>query len=95
MIAFLERNGIPGQKLSFAHARQLIQEIIGRRERKKATYKQARLLAKYGYETDMSFDDAKATIDAIKAAGWRRPEQKREARSEKREAELDLAEVPF
>ena len=81
MIAFLERSGIPGRKLAFGQARQLIQEIISRREHKKATYKQARLLGKYGYATDMSFADAKKTIDAIAAAGWRRPEPIAEVRA--------------
>ena len=74
MRAFLERQGIAPDGLSFRACRQLIQEIIERRAQSKATFKQARVLRRFGYPTDMSFDEARRTIDAIAAAGWRRPE---------------------
>ena len=74
MTKFLEDNGISTRTLSFAQGRQLIGEIIRRREQKKASFGQAKILLKYGYSPDMSFKEAWKTIDAIKAAGWRRPE---------------------
>lgn len=79
MTAFLERQGIATQGLTFGQARQLIQEIIGRREQKKATFKQARVLRRFGYSADATFDEAKKLIDALAANRWRRPEPAVEA----------------
>jgi len=71
MTAFLEKAGIPTKDLTFTRARQLIGEVIKRRQAKKCTYKQARILAKYGYSTDVPFKQASEIIDAIAANGWR------------------------
>lgn len=75
MIEMLERHGIQNpERLSFVQAGQLCGEIIKRFKEKRPTFRQARLLQRYGYETkDMLMDDAKRLIDAIKANGWRRP----------------------
>lgn len=71
---FLERNGIAvPEGMTKTEAGALVTEVITRRNEGKCSYKQAKLLAKYGYSTDMSFADAKTTIDAIAANGWKRP----------------------
>jgi hypothetical protein len=36
--------------------------------------KQAKLLGKFGYSTDMTFDQARKTIDALAANKWSRPD---------------------
>lgn len=74
-LAFLERSGVPTREVTtFTQARQLIDTIISRRATNGCTFKQAALLSKFGYPTrDVSFDQAKATIDRIAASGWRRP----------------------
>ncbi|MBN2293851.1 MAG: DEAD/DEAH box helicase family protein [Pirellulales bacterium] len=72
MIAFLDKSGVPTRGLNFTQANQLIGEIINRRDQQKCTYKQARILARYGYRTDVSFHQAREVIDAIAANGWRR-----------------------
>ena len=38
-----------------------------------STYKQARVLLKFGYDPDVPFEKARAIIDALAANGWRRP----------------------
>lgn len=73
MVAFLAKNGIDAANLSFVRARQLVGEIIARRNKGQCTYKQAKILAKFGYRTDVSFEDARALIDDIAAHGWKRP----------------------
>lgn len=73
-IALLEKFGVKEpEKLNFTQASQLVTEFLGRREKGLCTYKQARILKRYGYSTDVSFDQAKATIDKIAANGWQRP----------------------
>jgi superfamily II DNA or RNA helicase len=74
MIDLLERNGVAHpEALAHGQARQLVGEIIRRHREKRATFKQARLLKRFGYPTDCSFAQASATIDAIQKNGWRRP----------------------
>lgn len=72
--AFLLRNGIPPDGLSYSHGQQLIGSIIGRMGKNLCTFKQARLLKKHGYETrNLGMGDATKLIDALAKNGWRRP----------------------
>jgi superfamily II DNA or RNA helicase len=73
-IELLDRFGIDAKDLSRTRAGQLINECFNRRDQGKCTYKQAKILKKYGYATDLSFADAKATIDLIAGNGWKRPD---------------------
>ncbi|MBM4020213.1 MAG: helicase, partial [Planctomycetes bacterium] len=73
MLALLERNGIDTKGLSFTQAKQLVGEIIRRYEERKCSFKQARLLARYGYPTDVPFAEASRLIDALAKNGWKRP----------------------
>ena len=82
MVALLEKSGVPTKGLNFTQAKQLIGEILNRRDQKKCTYKQARILAKYGYRTDVDFHQAREVIDAIAANGWKRVDT--EAASERK-----------
>ena len=74
MLALLERQGIDTSGLTFTQARQLVGEVIARFERKACTYKQARVLARFGYPTDVPFAEASRIIDRIAANGWCRPD---------------------
>jgi superfamily II DNA or RNA helicase len=74
MLALLEKSGIDTRGLSFSQAKQLVGEIIGRFEKKQCTFRQARLLARFGYPTDVPFPEASRLIDALAKNGWRRPE---------------------
>lgn len=68
--ALLAKFGIT-ETLSAAQASQLITECLKRREKGQCTYKQARTLRRYGYDGEMSFEDAKRTMDALAANGWK------------------------
>lgn len=57
-------------KMSYWEATKVLDKLIGRAKEGKATYKQSKLLAKHGFPTDVSFDQAKATIDKIAQSGW-------------------------
>ena len=74
MLALLERNGIDTRDLSFTQAKQLVGEIIHRYETKQCSFKQARLLARHGYPTDVPFAEASRLIDALAKNNWKRPE---------------------
>jgi hypothetical protein len=50
----------------------LIAEIFRRWDGKLCSFKQAKVLRKYGYDTEVSFAEASATIDALARNGWRR-----------------------
>jgi superfamily II DNA or RNA helicase len=69
----LGRNGIPADGVSFWQASQLIDQIISRREKGLCSFRQAKLLAKYGYGVDVSFEEARRIIDGLAANGWKRP----------------------
>ncbi len=59
--------------LSFTHAGQLIDRLIKRAQAGRPTFKQSKLLKRYGYNPDdMTFTQASETITAIAGNGWRR-----------------------
>lgn len=70
----LKRAGFDPDTMEYARAKQLCGIIIERWKNNKCTIGQAKVLKKYGFSPDLSFDAARATIDAIKSAGWQRPE---------------------
>lgn len=69
----LASNGIDTKGLTYSQVSQLIGEIFQRREKNLCSFKQARLLKKYGQRTDMSFAEAKQAIDVIAKNGWKAP----------------------
>jgi superfamily II DNA or RNA helicase len=70
--SLLGKQGINPDRVSFAEGRQLIAEIFRRWDGKLCSFKQAKVLRKYGYDTEVSFAEASATIDALARNGWRR-----------------------
>ena len=71
--ALLGKQGINPDAISFSQGKQLIAEIFRRWNGKLCSFKQAKILRKYGYEADVSFASASATIDALAKNGWRKP----------------------
>ena len=69
--SLLAKQGINPDRVSFIEGRQLIAEIFRRWNRKLCSFKQAKVLRKYGYDTEVSFAEASATIDALARNGWR------------------------
>jgi superfamily II DNA or RNA helicase len=77
-LAALERAGIPTEGISPGRASQLIDEIVKRRKAGLCTFKQARILAKNGLPTDLSFQDASAAITELAENSWRATDSLRE-----------------
>ena len=69
----LEKQGISTEGMSYTHAQQLIKEMFARWDNGKASFKQAKLLKKYGLPGDVSRDQAKEWIDQIASNNWRLP----------------------
>lgn len=73
----LERRGWAGREVegvTAVEADQVLRALADRRRRGLCSPKQARVLVRYGYAPEaITFDEASRLIDAISAAGWRRP----------------------
>ena len=86
--SLLAKQGINPDNLSFAQGKQLISEIFRRWDGKLCSFKQAKVLRKYGYDTEVSFTEASAMIDALAKNGWRREKaESREQRAEMKEGD--------
>jgi len=77
--ALLAKQGINADGISFSQGKQLIAEIFRRWDGKLCSFKQAKILRKYGYSSEVSFAEASATIDALAKNGWQKPSQTRSA----------------
>lgn len=72
--AFLRRNGIDPDAISYTHGKQLMAAMGLRREQGLCTIGQMKTLKKYNIPTDgVTFDHAHKLIDSIAANGWRKP----------------------
>ena len=71
--SLLAKQGINPDGISFSEGKQLVAEIFRRWDGKLCSFKQAKVLRKYGYGTDVSFAEASATIDALAKNNWRKP----------------------
>ena len=65
MAAILLKQDIDPAGLSFRQAQQLIGEIMSRWDRGECSFKQARILARHGFPTNCSREDASRYIDEI------------------------------
>ena len=70
--SLLAKQGINPDGVSSSQGKQLIAEIFRRWDQKLCSFKQAKVLRKYGYNPDVSFAEASATIDALAKSGWQR-----------------------
>lgn len=61
-------------KMDRGQCSALITKVGERRAHGLCTFKQAKMLAKYGLNPDVQFHDARRAMDAIAANGWRVPE---------------------
>jgi superfamily II DNA or RNA helicase len=71
--SLLTRQGINPDTMPYAQAKQLIGELMYRWEAKLCTFKQAKLLRKHGYPTNVTMQEASQIIDGLAKNGWRRP----------------------
>lgn len=70
MRAAIEKMGMPTARLTFWAAKQILDEAGIRRAKNLCSYKQAKVLRKHGFDAEVSFTDASATIDKIAKSGW-------------------------
>lgn len=70
----LRGQGIEPNDRSYHENKRLLDELFRRWDGNMCSFKQARILQKYGYPTDCDRDTANRIIDAVAANGWRRPE---------------------
>ena len=73
-LGMLKRNGVDVSSLNNHQQVTLHNEMIRRLKANLCTYKQAKILKKYGYGTNVSFKQATQTITKIANNGWRRPD---------------------
>lgn len=70
----LEKFGIDARGLTKKEAHALISQCISNRKNGRATYKQLKILAKYGMGGDITFEEASRRIESIKQNGWKKPQ---------------------
>jgi superfamily II DNA or RNA helicase len=68
----LRGQGINPEDRSYHENKRLLDELFRRWDSNMCSFKQARILQKYGYPTDCDRDTAKAVIDGLAANGWKR-----------------------
>jgi len=68
----LNKQGIDPDRVNFAEGKQLLDEIFRRWDGSLCSYKQAKVLSRYGYSTDVSRDEAKSVLDRLAKNGWRK-----------------------
>ena len=71
--AVLVRAGLPTAGLDRGQASALIDALVRRTAAGRCTVRQARTLARFGYDDDLSFDEASAIIAMLARNQWRRP----------------------
>ena len=79
LVAGLKRFGVDSAdavSMTSSEGSALIGRLIERAKSGKATYKQAKLLRRFGYSPDISRDEASKLIDAVAANGWKRVDSK-------------------
>lgn len=68
----LRKQGVPFERLDSWQQRELFRETVRRFKQNKCSYRQAKLLKRYGHDADCSFDEARRIIDDIAKSGWSR-----------------------
>ena len=74
MLNLLRKAKVPEsqlENLTFTDAQQLIKEVTKRWDEGLCSLKQAAVLRKYGYSQNMTFDEAKRTLDRLAANRWK------------------------
>jgi hypothetical protein len=61
----LRKQGIDPDKLQYAHARQILNEIFSRWKSNQCSFKQAAILKRHGHPTNVGFKEASAIISEI------------------------------
>lgn len=68
----LNKFGVDATGMTRDEANKLQRTIFARMKAGQCTLRQARVLSKYGYPTDVSMDEASRILDGLAANGWKR-----------------------
>ena len=71
MRGVLRKMGLNPDDFDYAQTKQLVGEQLRRWHDGLCSMKQAQLLRKHGFDSNVKFEVAKATIDKIAASGWK------------------------
>lgn len=67
----LRKQGVPFERLDAWQQRELFKETVRRFKQNRCSFRQAKLLKRFGHSSDCSFDEAKAVIDRLAKNNWR------------------------
>lgn len=67
----LRKQGVPFERLDSWQQRELFKETVRRFKANQCSFRQAKLLKRFGHSSDCSFDEAKAIIDRLAKNNWR------------------------
>jgi superfamily II DNA or RNA helicase len=67
----LRKQGVPFDRLDAWQQRELFKETVRRFKQNRCSFRQAKLLNRFGHASDCSFDQAKAVIDRLAKNNWR------------------------
>jgi len=67
----LRKQGVPFERLDTWQQRELFKETVKRFKRNQCSFRQAKLLQRFGHKTDCSFSEAKAIIDRLAKNNWK------------------------
>ncbi len=71
--ALLVKQGIDPERLSYAEGKAVLNTLFDRWNKNLCSLRQAALLKRYGYESNVTRDQAGAIITSLKANNWKRP----------------------
>jgi hypothetical protein len=67
----LRKQGVPFERLESWQQRELFRETVKRFNSNKCSYRQAKLLQRFGHPTNCSFAEAKVIIDRLSKNNWK------------------------
>lgn len=68
----LRKQGVPFERMDSWKQRELFKETVKRFKQNKCSFRQAKLLGRFGYSADCSFEEARAIIDRLSKNNWRK-----------------------
>jgi superfamily II DNA or RNA helicase len=91
----LRRAGMDPDKMEYARAKQLVGIVIERWTNNKCSIKQADILKRFGYSTEMTFAQAQKTLDALQKNKWKKPSAIVPAMPMRKTKPAGVDDIPF
>ena len=71
----LRKQGVPFERMDPWQQRELFRETVKRFKQNRCSFRQAKLLSRYGYSSDCTFDEAKSIIDRLSKNNWKKEQR--------------------